>query len=40
MAMPATYLIDKHGRFAATDVGVVDSTDVNANLTALMAEAN
>jgi peroxiredoxin len=40
MAMPATYLIDKHGRIAATYVGVVDSTDLKANLKGLMAEAN
>lgn len=40
MAMPATYLIDKHGRTAATYVGVVDAVDVKANLKALMTEAN
>jgi peroxiredoxin len=40
MAMPATYLIDRHGRIAATYVGVVDAADINANLKALMAETN
>ena len=40
MAMPATYLIDKHGRIAATYVGVVDSMNVKANVKALMAEAD
>jgi peroxiredoxin len=40
VAMPATYLIDKHGRIAATYVGVVDSADIQANLKALMTEAS
>jgi peroxiredoxin len=35
-AMPATYLIDKHGRIAATYVGIVDSADINANVKALL----
>jgi peroxiredoxin len=38
MAMPATYLIDKRGRIAATYVGVVDSNDLMSNVKALVAE--
>jgi cytochrome c biogenesis protein CcmG/thiol:disulfide interchange protein DsbE len=38
-AMPATYLIDKHGRIAATYVGIVDEGDVKANIEKLLAEA-
>lgn len=38
MAMPATYLIDKRGRIAATYVGVVDATDLMSNVKALVAE--
>jgi hypothetical protein len=33
-------LIDKHGRIAATYVGIVDSMNVKANVKALMAEAD
>ena len=39
-AMPATYLIDKHGRIAATYIGIVDSADIKANVKALLAEPN
>jgi peroxiredoxin len=35
---PATYLIDKSGRIAATYVGVVDKGDVEANMKKLLAE--
>lgn len=37
-SMPATYLIDKKGRIAATYLGLVDRADVEANLKALLAE--
>ena len=37
-AMPATYLIDRRGRIAATYVGVVDAADLNANVKKLVAE--
>lgn len=37
-AMPATYLIDKHGRIAATYIGVVDADNLTANIRALLAE--
>ena len=37
-AMPATYLIDKHGRVAATYVGIVDKKDVESNIKALLRE--
>ena len=37
-AMPATYLIDKRGRIAATYIGVVDASDLKANVTRLLAE--
>ena len=37
-SMPATYLIDKKGRIAATYIGLVDKADVEANLKALLAE--
>jgi peroxiredoxin len=39
-AIPATYLIDKRGRIAATYLGVVDSADVETNVRALIAESN
>ena len=38
MAMPATYLIDNHGRVASTYVGVVDAADLVRNVKALVAE--
>jgi peroxiredoxin len=37
-AVPATYLLDKQGRIAATYAGVIDKTDVDANITKLLAE--
>ncbi|HEX4276567.1 MAG TPA: TlpA disulfide reductase family protein [Bryobacteraceae bacterium] len=37
-AMPATYLIDKTGRIAATYVGVVDRNDIEANIKMLLNE--
>ena len=37
-AMPATYLIDKRGRVAATYIGIVDKDNVEANIKALLAE--
>jgi len=37
-AMPATYLIDKRGRIAAKYIGVVDSSDLKANVRTLLAE--
>jgi peroxiredoxin len=37
-SMPATYLIDKKGRIAATYIGLVDKADVEANLKALLGE--
>jgi peroxiredoxin len=36
-AMPATHLLDRQGRIAATYVGVVDKGDLAANITALLA---
>jgi len=35
---PATYLIDKSGRIAATYVGIVSKDDVEANIKRLLAE--
>jgi peroxiredoxin len=35
---PATYLIDKSGRIAATYVGVVSKEDVEANVKKLLSE--
>ncbi len=35
---PATYLIDRSGKIAATYVGVVDKNDVEANIKSLLAE--
>ena len=37
-AMPATFLIDKRGRIAATYVGVVDSADLVKNVKAVVTE--
>lgn len=37
-ALPVTYLIDKRGRIAAKYVGVVDRTNLDANIKALLAE--
>jgi peroxiredoxin len=37
-AVPATYLIDKQGRIAATYAGVIDKSDVDANIKKLLAE--
>lgn len=37
-ALPATYLIDKAGRVAATYIGVVDAADLEANVKTLLAE--
>ena len=37
-ALPATYLIDRHGRIAATYVGIVDRVNVEANIQSLLAE--
>lgn len=37
-ALPATFLIDKHGRIAATYGGVIDKSDVDSNINRLLAE--
>jgi peroxiredoxin len=37
-AVPATYLIDKQGRIAATYSGVIDKSDVDSNIKKLLAE--
>jgi hypothetical protein len=37
-AMPVTCLIDKHGRVAATYIGVVDKDDIESNIRALLRE--
>jgi peroxiredoxin len=37
-ALPATYLVDRRGRIAATYVGVVDAADLEKNIKALLAE--
>lgn len=37
-ALPATYLIDRSGRIAATYVGVVDSANLESNVKLLLAE--
>jgi len=37
-ALPATFLIDKQGRIAASYAGVVDKGDVEANIGKLLAE--
>jgi peroxiredoxin len=39
MAMPATYLIDRKGRIAATYIGIVNADDLTANLKRVIAEA-
>jgi peroxiredoxin len=36
--LPATFLVDKQGRIAASYAGVVDKSDVDANITKLLAE--
>jgi peroxiredoxin len=36
--LPATFLLDKQGRIAATYAGVVDKSDVGANIKTLLAE--
>lgn len=37
-ALPATYLIDKRGRIAATYIGVVDPTDLETHIKTLLVE--
>ena len=37
-ALPATYLIDRTGRIAATYIGVVDPQDIETHIKALLAE--
>jgi peroxiredoxin len=37
-ALPATYLIDRSGRIAATYIGVVDPVDIETNVKALLVE--
>jgi peroxiredoxin len=37
-AMPATWLIDKQGRVAATYMGIVDKNDVESNIKALLQD--
>jgi peroxiredoxin len=37
-ALPATYLIDRTGRIAATYVGIVDAANLTANVKRLLAE--
>ena len=37
-AMPATYLIDRRGRIAASYVGIVDPADLQTNVKTLLAE--
>ncbi len=37
-AVPATYLIDKQGRIAATYTGVAERSDVDSNINKLLAE--
>jgi len=37
-ALPATYLIDRSNRVAATYIGVVDAANLEANVKALLAE--
>jgi thiol-disulfide isomerase/thioredoxin len=37
-ALPATYLIDRTGRIAATYIGVVDPMDLETNIKTLLAE--
>jgi len=38
-SMPATFLMDKQGRIAAKYIGIVDKTDLETNITALLAES-
>jgi thiol-disulfide isomerase/thioredoxin len=37
-ALPATYLVDRDGRVAATYIGVVDAADLETNINAILAE--
>ena len=37
-AVPATFLIDKQGRIAATYSGIIDKSDVDSNINRLLAE--
>jgi cytochrome c biogenesis protein CcmG/thiol:disulfide interchange protein DsbE len=37
-AVPATFLIDKQSRIAATYCGVIDKSDVDSNVSQLLAE--
>jgi peroxiredoxin len=37
-ALPATYLIDRDGRIAAAYIGVVDASDLEANIKTILAE--
>ena len=37
-SLPVTYLIDRRGRIAATYVGVVDRSNIEGNIKALLAE--
>jgi peroxiredoxin len=37
-ALPATYLIDRAGRIAATYIGVVDPVDLEANIKTMLSE--
>lgn len=37
-SMPATFLIDRKGRIAATYIGLVDRTDMETNIKAVLAE--
>jgi peroxiredoxin len=39
-ALPVSYLIDTHGRIAATYVGLIDKENVKANIDALLAETS
>ena len=37
-ALPATYLIDRSGRVAATYIGIVDAADLQSNVDRLLTE--
>jgi cytochrome c biogenesis protein CcmG/thiol:disulfide interchange protein DsbE len=37
-SLPATYLIDRTGRIAATYIGVVDANDLEANIKVILSE--
>jgi len=37
-ALPATYLIDRQGRIAATYLGLIDQENLKENINALLAE--